>query len=359
MSLQQSYSNPAIGMPGQLVGINNASHDIGSYINDLGSAKQIHDVTITAADSTAYLFTINGIPVTYTSDASATVAEIRDGLIEAGRATLALQDVVVFQPFGSLLRIIAATAGTGFTYADSDSNLSGSATVANVAQTPIKFGRAVVKRTGSGTTDQSVRLPFAPTAQVTTVTVTAATNSKVYSFIILTGGYSYQIDYTSDGSATTAEISAGLTARVNALNIPITAADTTDEFTLTADVPGTPFTVAEVDSELTVAETTANVPLLFVGVAARHHNVVSTTDAAEGQVAPLKAFSVIESGHVYVEVEEAVAWGDDAYFRHTATGTEEVGTWRNDADGTDCEQVIGAKFRSSTSGAGIAVLELP
>lgn len=48
-----------------------------------------HKVTlvITAQNSTAYTMTVNGVQVSYTSDGSATVAEIRDGLIAAAAAS--------------------------------------------------------------------------------------------------------------------------------------------------------------------------------------------------------------------------------------------------------------------------------
>lgn len=52
------------------------------------------DITITAANSTLYTITINGVPVTFTSDSDATTEEIRDGLLAALAANAFLGDFV-------------------------------------------------------------------------------------------------------------------------------------------------------------------------------------------------------------------------------------------------------------------------
>lgn len=52
------------------------------------------DITITAVDSTAYAVTLQGVILTYTSDGTATTAEIRDGLIAAHAANGFLGDFV-------------------------------------------------------------------------------------------------------------------------------------------------------------------------------------------------------------------------------------------------------------------------
>lgn len=100
------------------------------------------------------------------------------------------------------------------------------------------------------------------TAQVSQVQATAATNTKLYSFIIhnlATDGY-HVIEYLSDGSATVTEIRDGLGDRINFLAIPFTAADVAaDAISITADVAGNPFEILEVDSELAVTTPTPNV----------------------------------------------------------------------------------------------------
>ena len=66
--------------------------------------------------------------------------------------------------------------------------------------------------------------------QVVTVTPTAA-NDAVYTLVI--NGTSFV--YTADGSATAAEIVAGLVSLVNAGTVPVTATNSTTFVTLTAD----------------------------------------------------------------------------------------------------------------------------
>lgn len=259
MSQQTSYAVPALGYPGMLMGSMHKKH---SVVNDLGASRQTVDVTIdNVINATTYTFTVDGVVVSFTSDASATVAEIRDGLIAAGRALEALNGVVIFQPDGNDVRVIAAVPGTGFTLAETDANLSINTITANTSTEAVPFGRALVKRTGAGTTDQSVRLPSAASQ-------------------------------------------------------------------------------------------------IFMGVAAREHGLVDVTNGTD-QVKPFSVISAVHSGDVVVQVEEAIAVGDNAFFRHTAAGTEAPGEWRNDADGGDCDQVTGARFMSSTTGRGLAILRLP
>jgi hypothetical protein len=71
-----------------------------------------------------------------------------------------------------------------------------------------------------------------------------------------------------------------------------------------------------------------------------------------------RAASVMRKGHVWVNVETAVAAFTDAWVRVTATGSELVGAFRAGSDSGDCCRVKGARFLTSTSAAGLALLEL-
>lgn len=90
-------------------------------------------------------------------------------------------------------------------------------------------------------------------AQVVTVTPTVVNS---FSYTITINGVTYT--YVSDGTATGAEIQAGLVAAVNAGSEPVTAsAGGGDTVVLTADVAGTAFTYA-VGTNLVAVLTTAN-----------------------------------------------------------------------------------------------------
>jgi hypothetical protein len=94
-------------------------------------------------------------------------------------------------------------------------------------------------------------------AQVTTVTVTGATNNKTYTVTL----NEIPISYLSDGSASIAEIAAGLAAAISAepaVSGLVSAAATSTTVVVTSRFPGIGFTLTESDSELTVATSPAN-----------------------------------------------------------------------------------------------------
>jgi hypothetical protein len=153
--VQQSVQNLALGFPGQKVGL--GVFRTRSYKNDKGAAAQVSDVTITAVNSTTYTMTVNGHVFTYTSDSSATVAEIRDGLIAAGKLVPELEDAVALNASGNKVRVTSLKAGTAFTLTVG-ANLAAAAVQANVARSFIGFGLALVQGNGPGG-DQSAFLP--------------------------------------------------------------------------------------------------------------------------------------------------------------------------------------------------------
>lgn len=96
----------------------------------------------------------------------------------------------------------------------------------------------------------------ADVAQVSTVTVATVVNTFLYG-VTINGTL---VTYLSDGTATAAEITAGLVAAINAngtLSPIVTAVDGVGNFTVTADVAGDSFTIT-VSANLTVALTVAS-----------------------------------------------------------------------------------------------------
>ena len=74
--------------------------------------------------------------------------------------------------------------------------------------------------------------------------------------------------------------------------------------------------------------------------------------------APGCSVSVMEVGACVVQTEDAVAFNGPVFMRIVATGTEVFGAFRSDADGGDAILITGAKFRSATTGAGLAVVKV-
>lgn len=72
-----------------------------------------------------------------------------------------------------------------------------------------------------------------------------------------------------------------------------------------------------------------------------------------GETASVKRF-----GRIWVEVEKAVTAGDDVFYRHAnAAGTGKLGQF-TDTNSADHTQISTAEFMTSTSAAGLAVIEL-
>lgn len=357
--MQTSFTNMARAFAGMVEGFG-YDKNARTYWNDLGSLAQVADVSFSAVNSQAYTFTVNGITVTYTSDATATLAEIRDGLITAFRVLNSLEEVAFANASGNNVRVTAKTPGVAITVTNV-ANTTVTAVQANVAQADIPFGRAVCRRVGTGTNERSAHLPGGAVAQVSTVTFTAV-NSTFYALEFhMTDGQVYRAELTSDASATTQEIRDGIQAAMISMAIPITPVDlSTDGLTLTSTVPGVGFTILEDPTgSIAQAAVTANTTNIFLGISERVHSVVNPTNPGEG-VGPSKPFAVVTRGAIYVETEETiVSETDEVWFRHTASGVNTaLGRFRNDADSGTCTRVTKASWRKGVTGPGLALLEV-
>ena len=67
----------------------------------------------------------------------------------------------------------------------------------------------------------------------------------------------------------------------------------------------------------------------------------------------------IAAGAVWVIVEDAVNAGAACYVRHTANGDlTQLGAFRSDADSSNAAALTGARFLTSTDGAGLALVAI-
>lgn len=102
---------------------------------------------------------------------------------------------------------------------------------------------------------------------------------------------------------------------------------------------------------------------VVIGVAQHVHNVdpgqVAATPAGAG-VPPKYPVNVLKRGRIWVSVEQAVTPASNVFVRHTAgAGGTQKGAFRTDADTATAVQVTnGMRFLTSTTGAGLAVLEV-
>ena len=98
--------------------------------------------------------------------------------------------------------------------------------------------------------------------------------------------------------------------------------------------------------------------LTLLGIVA-HTHALSNRDLSNADgVAVDGTANVVRRGAVYVLVEDAVAAGDTVFARHTAgTGTQ-LGAFRSDADTATADAIPGLQFLTSTTGAGVALVDV-
>lgn len=89
-----------------------------------------------------------------------------------------------------------------------------------------------------------------------------------------------------------------------------------------------------------------------LGVALIDRNSTSTNYASGDWV------RIAVAGEVWVDVEEAVTAGGEAFVRFTDPGALGIGAFRSDADTADAIGLPNSKYSSTTAGAGIAKLTL-
>ena len=107
------------------------------------------------------------------------------------------------------------------------------------------------------------------------------------------------------------------------------------------------------DGGVKVPAVTGDVSGKAVGVVMHSHSVESSLTGSP-EWPRYSAVPVLRRGRVYVSVENAVAEGGQVFARHTAP----FGAFRADADTGNATLVPGAVYRTSTAGAGLAVVEI-
>lgn len=208
----------------------------------------------------------------------------------------------------------------------------------------------------------------------------SVTNGAAYTLRIVSGGVSADYTYTADGSATVAEITAGLTALINAGTQPVTATDNTTTLSLAADYysPEFAFTATSVgagalassaavaqgaaigDGYFCIYDATTFADPMAVRVPASSGEVTGVVAAAGfcladnyssvrselGQVGP-GMVSLVRKGHVIVAVEEAVTANSAVYVRYAAGG-QGPGVCGASAGTSERALLNGAVYRSAS-----------
>jgi hypothetical protein len=219
------------------------------------------------------------------------------------------------------------------------------------------------------------------------VAVTAV-NSTLYTVTL--NGVVFQ--FTSDASATTVEITAGLRDAINAGSEPVRASGSDTPLIVDAAVDGNDFTHA-VGANLVATVTAAGQEIpVGVGVCMDETNTEEQAvrlPAASGDVTGFRFVGVVlndlakvayagslgvrnvqyyhqntelpilENGVVYVTVEEAVAKGDQAFCRYASgAGGSQLGAFRKSADTATAAALPRCCFESDAVAGGLAKLRV-
>lgn len=349
------------GREGDAVGSGYGKFDL-SLINVNPQSPKTVTVTITAASNNkTYTIVVQGISISYLSDGTATEQEIADGLAAALTAEPALTGLVYAVAGTNAFDIVARAPGLDFSVTESDAQISLSVAASTLAD-PIPFGRAVAFDSANVNGARVLaNALFSPRAVVFTP---VAVNSTYYAILVSAGGVTYTIAYTSDGTATEAEITAGLDAAadgISALSPYLVASNNATTLTLTAR-PGADFEVLSVTPavSLPITSDTQGTSLVdkLAGVAVRaDYQERAAVDDVDGY-GPNATCSIRREGQVRVYSEDATSPGGKVFVRVSADGSlDEIGRFRATA-ATGCVPMPGARWVSTRDGDNLAVLQL-
>lgn len=116
---------------------------------------------------------------------------------------------------------------------------------------------------------------------------------------------------------------------------------------------------ATVDSDNRSAELPSGGAGIPLGILVHSHSEAALADTDGVVYGANRVASVMRQGEIFVEVEDAVTAGGSVFYRHTANGPlTQLGAIRSDADTANAAQLAGARFKSSASAGGLAIVEV-
>jgi hypothetical protein len=272
-----------------------------------------------------YTLEIDGVPISITSDATASDQEINDALVAAINAEpLVNGRVIAAGTAATTFTVTSLFGGLSFTATESDANLTLAQTTANDTADPIPFGALCIyddpESLGPdrlGRVIDSTAVTGEVVAQVVVLTPEEENDARYFTAVTALG-VTYVASYLADASATVQEIVEALTTELNAILPATTVAVTEDDATLilTSEVAGVTFTYSAWalgatggDAAWVVTSDTASVDLaadlvnMLAGVA-----IFTYRASPEGlaQYEAGQAVPVLDRGEVYVKTEELV-----------------------------------------------------
>lgn len=323
-------SNRPIGFIGQGIGYTRTR----SGNNQRPQAAMVVTITIPASpdSSTAYSVTVDGVTASYTTDASATQAELGAGLVAAIQVAAGIRSRMAPSYAGGTLTLTGTWPGVAHTVSASGGSgggAIGSATTATAAAsaTAVSFGRAIC--TDGYVTHEGTPKVFMPTtalfsAQVTTFTYASVAATDEVTTTVTMQGKTVVVNtpYRSSPAQTLTDHTADLETVLNATfgaGTGCVAANATNDITITADVAGAEF---EANSSVngagggtvTKAETTGpsiatSVRRALIGVSKRRADVENVTVDGDDPAYPANSgVEYFTRGEVVVARDTSETW---------------------------------------------------
>ena len=336
----QGFADVRRNMPWWLLGqlIERSSNDeIRTGINKSPQVVQSGTIVVGGAtNSHAYIVVINGVSVTYTSDGTALVAEIADGLAVAINAEPQVRgDVSAVSTGVDTVTVTGGWPGRAFTMTTADGQLTATeAVTAAAVAIAIDFARAVCL-TGFGGQGRDDLVALAASglfsAQVATLTPTFVSGAVLTVTVNeVRDGKKVQLFSVSETSATNlattlAALLAGLNTGLPANSVNVTGGSTNLVFT--AEVLGLEFEVlvssddsgASVPTGLTPVATTGPSPSTsfrqaFAGVSLRDQAIgAETIGGTEQRFPPNSALAYARKGVAAVESTQTINRVDEVF----------------------------------------------
>lgn len=323
--IRSRFPQGKVGKPVE-VNVNDVTRTL---INSDPQAVQVTTYTVdSASNSTTYTLTVDGFTASYTSDASATTAEIAAGIKAAIDANPSITGRLTATVSSNVVTLTGNYPGISFSASDSSGDTTIATTTAAATADAVAFGRLMV--TGGYQTDDANELgklckAAAFTAQVATITVDYAASEVYYIAIQMTDGsapLTVAVAADTDDATTATAIRAALNAIMPANTVVVTGA--TDQVILTAEVPGKGFITSVglksgTIARLALVETTPRSYLTDVNVAARGISLFSydvevpTIAGSEASYPANSGVQVMQKGLVWVSNSQDPTVGADVY----------------------------------------------
>lgn len=369
------YSSP-VAFIGSLL----ANEVVRDGVNSGGQTNDTWTIAIPASpdNSTLYSVTINGSVCSYTTDGSATQAELGAGLVAAINATPAARGAYVPSYAGGTLTLTAVYPGIAGTVAASGGSGGGaigtpSNSVPAASADTIEFGRALVSLSVSNGAHQ-VQKPSssALTAQVQSHTITSAT-SALFSGTVSINGKVYEwgpVAHNTNSDTTAADIRTAINAAVPAETV--LAGGATNVVTLTAEVEGAEFeadivvsgsaSAASAKAYTTGPSAATSLARSLFGTSVRRLDVENLTETGgDPEYAANAVVECLRRGTIYVQrdTSETISPGDEVYISiASATAGRFYKTAGTDRVWIPPSLAVWAQGEDSATSDGLAVVQI-